>query len=367
LRSEGFTELTGDIVVTCSNPTGAQSLVTVVLTPQVTSRLMPISGGPSNASEVLLLLNEPTAFTPCATPLTGCATGANTFQRIVTGNTINFFGIPLTPVGTTTTLRITNVRINANSVSGGQVSATVLVGAAANPAPTAVVGFVQSGLSASTSSSTPTAFNQCASSTRAAVGPALLFTEAFSSSFKTRVIATSSTYSGQGSTQNSNTPGTLFSNQSESGLVVPGFSSTNNATAGLTEYGTRLKAVFNNIPTGVRLFVSTTNVFNAALPVPFPAAPGGSTYNGLVDGVATGTVPGNFAPGRTIRGSAQWVVNKTASDAVWGTGGFAPAVPSTDVPSVGNTPIVEIIPVGGSFTAVWEVINTNPNAQETFR
>src|SRR5262245_34901836 len=91
LRSEGFTELTGDILVTCSNTTGAQSLVTVVLTPQVTSRLMPISGGPSNASEVLLILNEstwnPASPALCTSPLTGCATGtANTFQGIVTGN-----------------------------------------------------------------------------------------------------------------------------------------------------------------------------------------------------------------------------------------------------------------------------------------
>jgi hypothetical protein len=135
----------------------------------------------------------------------------------------------------------------------------------------------------------------------------------------------------------------------------------------LTEYGTRLKAVFNNIPTGVRLFVSTTNVFNAALPVPFPATPGGSTYNGLIGSTATSSVPGNIASGTTIPGFAQLVVNETASDAGSGGGGFAPAVASTDVPSVGNTPIVEIIPVNGTATAVWEVINTNPNAQETFR
>src|SRR5215831_12510549 len=151
LRSEGFTELTGDIVITCSNTTGAQAPIQVMLNAQVTSRLMPVSGGPSNASEVLLLLNEPTSFTPCANPQTGCAAGtANTFQGIVTGNFINFFGIPLTPVGTTTTLQITNVRINANALAGStQANATVLVGGVQNPSPSSVIGFVQSGLSAS--------------------------------------------------------------------------------------------------------------------------------------------------------------------------------------------------------------------------
>ncbi len=51
---------------------------------------------------------------------------------------------------------------------------------------------------------------------------------------------------------------------SESGLLISGLtgtSSTGQATfAGLADFGTRLRAVFNNIPTGVNVYVSTSNV-----------------------------------------------------------------------------------------------------------
>jgi hypothetical protein len=43
-------------------------------------------------------------------------------------------------------------------------------------------------------------------------------------------------------------------------------------------------------------------------------------------------------------------------------------VPSTDTSSTGTTPIVEIpVSATGTATAVWEVVNTNPNAIDSFR
>jgi hypothetical protein len=118
--------------------------------------------------------------------------------------------------------------------------------------------------------------------------------------------------------------------------------------AGLADYGTRVKATFNNIPAGVRLWVSTINVNNAALPN-VPTASYGAAANN------TGTT--SFA---------QLVTSETVSDG--NVTGFFPGVTSTDVPSTGNTPIVEI-PVGsnGSASAVWEVVNTNPNALDSFK
>ena len=66
LRSEGFTEQTGDILLVCTGgapvPVGAQ-IPTVTITvfynvPAVTSRLVPTQSG-VNASEAILLIDEP--------------------------------------------------------------------------------------------------------------------------------------------------------------------------------------------------------------------------------------------------------------------------------------------------------------------
>src|SRR5262249_45187722 len=109
---------------------------------------------------------------------------------------------------------------------------------------------------------------------------------------------------------------------------------------GVADFGTRLKAVFNNIPAGVRIFVSTTNLVNntsnASTGAPTPAS-NTSSYALLVSNEAT--VDGN---------------------------GTVPAVvPSTTVNS-GATTIAELTVTAGSATAAWEVINTNPAALETF-
>jgi len=104
----------------------------------------------------------------------------------------------------------------------------------------------------------------------------------------------------------------------------------------LADSGTRLKAVFNNLPTGVRVFVSTSNVDKA-----------------------NGTSVAN--PGAQNTASfAQLVVSETTPDS----GNVIPAVPATT--SAGSVAIAEIPVVNNSATAVWEVANTNPSAAETF-
>src|SRR5260370_10902748 len=120
-----------------------------------------------------------------------------------------------------------------------------------------------------------------------------------------------------------NIPGGILNSESNSvyGLTAGG------KTAGLADYGTRLKATFNNIPAGLRIFVSTSNVNNAATFVPAPAVVGGSAAN-------------QNAPAGYI-GYAQLVNGETTSDGNAGTAGFFPSVSPTDnSPSTsGNVPL----------------------------
>jgi hypothetical protein len=152
-------------------------------------------------------------------------------------------------------------------------------------------------------------------------------------------------YAGQTNNPAQNVPGTIYNSESNFVLTTP-----NGSVAGLADYGTRLKATFNALPAGVRRWVSTVNVQNNALPyVPSPG-PAGSSLNNV------GTNP-----------VGQLVSSESVNDGTGATTGFFPTVSSTDVPSTGNTPIVEIPVVNGSATAVWEVVNTNPNAIEAIR
>jgi len=418
LRAEGYTEQTGDITITCNGgvatPAGGiipQVNITVFLNTQVTSRLLPVSNVSNSISEALLLIDEPGSGLPapvpnfgpaalqtvCPTPLSGCVEysanngfsggqnvatnqstlgagvsnptpGYNVFQGVVTGASVTFFGVPvLAPVtsGFNRVFRITNIRANATTLSGGSaagatpVSASILTSNSATlpiTNPTPIVGFVQGGLSTSASGSSN--LNQCNSQTKSVVS-VLTYSENFGTAFKTRVAALSTTsYAGQGtnapscssagcssSSTSQNTPGTIYNSESNFILSVP----NNTGLAGLADFGTRLKATFNAVPSGVRLFVSVNNVLNGVLPVQSPpSAPGGSAANGVTTW-------------------AQLVVSETTIDGAFSNGFLTSAVNSTDVApgNGGNVPVVEIPVVNGSASAVWEILNTSPNAQET--
>jgi len=392
LRSEGYTEQTGDIVIQCTGGTvqaiGANiPLVNIAVfynTP-VTSRLY----GSSGASEALLMIDEPgsglSGYGPmqpqtlCTTPLVGCpatvgginnlvsngyTNPANMYQGIVTGQTVTFYGVPALAPGTqgTRVFRITNVRVNAaplgGSVSGSQpVNASISISGATSlliPQSTLAVGFVYNSLSATVSGAVTT-FAQCSSQTRTYAGT-LNFAEQFGTAFKTRVVPqTNTSYAGQAAptaytdtptttvvTPNQNTPGGIY--QSESNFIFP---VGTGAVAGLADYGTRLKAIFNNIPTGVNVYVSVTNIINSGTPAAAPSPVGNnnitSSYALLISG-------------------------ETVADANAGTS-FFPAVTATDNASgqAGSLPFIVQVPItNNTGTAVWEVVNTNPNATETF-
>jgi uncharacterized repeat protein (TIGR01451 family) len=391
LRGEGFTEQVGDIAIMCTSGTvmaPGVAIPTVNLTVSyntaVTSRLLPTVGNPAtnHVSEALLLIDEPGSVLPgsppqilCTTPLTGCqayvgaiagptlgtavSSGAipapNMYQGVVNGNSVTFFGVPVLPPGANNTraYRITNVRVNAVPLVGSPdfspVRASISVSGAAplpivNPMP--YVGFVSNGLSASVTNGTN--LGQCSSQTKTSAAT-LTFLENFGTAFKTRVLAQSNTmYAGQSGNPVQNVTGEIYN--SESGLVLP--TANPGQVTGLADFGTRLKATFNNVPPGAHVFVSTSNVNNNAFAVPPPNPIGGSSGNG-------------FSSGNYV-GYAMLVNGESVSDG--STPGFFPSVFATDNgPGNGNVPIAEVSVTNGTGTAVWEVMNTNPNTIESFQ
>lgn len=416
LRGEGYTEQTGDITITCTGgstptlstipvsgpPTSVVPLVnfTIFYNTLVTSRLFSTT---TNASEALLLIDEPGATglagdgpqqiqKLCTTPLTGCVAyvsatapvppggtlptpyaiadrdgtrAPNVYQGIVNGNSVTFFGVPVLAPTTagSRVFRITNVRVNAVPLSGGSASGGTPVQAYVSTSPASAlsisnstpnVGFVSASLTA-TADSIGT-LNQCTSVTRTAIST-LSFKEGFGTAFKTRLNPTSNTaYNAQtGLVSNGTYPGTAVNAtsqstpnaivNSESNFVYPVSASD---FAGLAGYGTRLKATFNNIPNGARLFVSNTNVNNALVSLGAPLVVGG-------------TNPG-------LNSWAQLVSSDTALDSVGATAAPTSLVDPTVTTTNGTvTNISEITLANGTGTATWEVLNTNPNANETFK
>jgi len=388
LRAEGYTEQTGDIIITCVagtriTPGAPVPLVniTVFYNTTVTSRLLGSANlAGQTPSEALLLIDEPNTapvgtpigtgnnqvahgqvqpLNPCTTPFTGClqfagsddegfttvaAPAYNVYQGLTTGNSVTFYGVPVLPPSTvgSRVYRITNVRVDATK--GGAAAGTTPVqafitvsGASSLPISNSqpIVGYIQPGLTAKVTGAGN--FKQCVSVTTAtSTGTTLAFTELFGSAFKTRVAA-QTTLSGAGQSGtipiapaplNQSTPGTIYN--SESNFVYGAFNPTG-IPAGLADYGTRLKAVFNNVPSGVKVFVNSAN--KAA-----PLNPGGSGDNSSATGYAVAITGG-----------------ESSSDGT----GFIPA-------SHTATATTEVTIVNGTGTAVWEVVNTNPNAAESF-
>jgi len=404
LRAEGMTELIGDIVLTCTGGTqlAAGSTIptaniTVSLGTNVTSRILG-NNGATNSSEALLLIDEPgnvtlptpvPGFGPAAAQTLctsasfgagpgGCTAtaglsasgipfmnGPNVYQGLVSSNQVTFQGVPImAPVtsGSARIFRLTNIRANVAGLGGGglpgttQLLASVSIsGSTALPVnnPVQIAGFIQTGLSvtfrnANNSgglSSGGAGFNQCGpgSSSGNPLGAAVLqYAENFGTAFKTRVAPTAA-YTGQAGSAPAiqNIPGTIYN--SESGFITGIAGLTNGgAVAGLADYGTRLKAVFNNIPAGVRIFVSVTNLASNV------------------------TSPNTAAPaGNTNSSSYAILINGEASPDA---NGFPPALsPTTGVNgSPATTGLYELPQTNNSATAVWEVMNTNPSTNETF-
>jgi len=426
LRSEGYTELVGDVLIQCSGgityaPGSAipSTNITLYVTPNVaiTSRLSSSSTG---FSDVLLLVDDPGSTLPtgaggaygprspqilCTQVTTGgcpafagtdttggytvavSASGgttnaANVYQGVLNTqgpNTVTFYGVPVLPPVTTgvlRTFRITNVRVPtvgqaANTPISVFVStspstvlpvslATLPVGIVADPglipsvAQPDSTGATKTGGSASTA---PAAQLQCTGISATPVIN-LIFKEGFGTSFKTRVVPLSNTaYAAEGTntgTPGQNVPGGLyggFATNSESDFIYPGLllGSQSQYTAGLADFGTRLKAVFTNIPAGITLYVSGINRegWNFSTGASAVTIGGTSTQStGILVYTGSSSSTEAFSDG----------TNFGASN---GSGG------QIGIISQSYTPTLVVPNASGVGTAVWEVTNTNPAAIDT--
>jgi len=420
MRPEGYTELLGDILITCTGgalSTTGQTATQVPTTnievivnanQPITSRLW--SSGSAGISEALLLVDDPGSslitgavggYGPAApqklcagqTPTSGgCAAypgldnsggylvsvtapggnipAANVYQGFLNQagvNTVTFYGVPVLPpvtTGISRTFRITNLRYPIASLGvGTNVGISVTISTSPSTVlPINNVGNLPVGIvgPAMTASVNPLSNNlpQCVAVDKSAVA-VLKFTEGFATAFKTRSVPLSNTawaaeMANNGvSGGNQNIPGglyTIFAQNSESGLIFPQATVTRGVTytAGLADFGTRLKAVFTNIPAGITLYVSGVN------------SAGTSASNAINSGAAT-TIGGTSTAvtGVLVGGQS----NEIQIDPDAGTG----TSPSGGTFPLASTFTPTLIAQSGTYpaigaTAIWEITNSNPAA-----
>jgi len=435
LRPEGYTELAGDIVISCTGGPVLQpgasiptTNIVVYMAPAVpiTSRFLSGNG----ASEALLIIDEAGAnittgvagaYGPkatqvlcstsaqqgntntingsscnaivgtdpgtsggpyevavqpsgCSSPYTGCTNAQNVYQGKVGdfgANSVTFYNVPVLPPatsGVTRTFRITNIRV---PVPGGNLSGTLQAIISTSPnqvlpvAGTAInIGVVGPSMNASVKQNPAAGFQQCYPQSVSRTAN-IYFTEGFATSFKTRVVP-GGIYNGVpgNSTGNvawaaegtntspaiQNIPGGLyggFAANSESGFVFPplnGSISSTNYTAGLADYGTRLKAIFTNIPAGLTMYVSTTSATVSSSAVVQAAFIAGGTSVASY-AVLVGANSGEATPDAIPFSGTAIAPTVTGSD---GLGAYA-LIPNSS----------------GVATAIWEVTNSNPSAIDT--
>jgi len=435
LRPEGFTELVGDIVISC---TGGQlpAVGGVIPTTNITVYIQGGSGvvtsrwlASNGASEALLIIDEAGSGVATGAPGYGpqavqqacstsqqqalggssCgqfvgsapgkdsagnpvnyevavnatgATSANVYQGKVGdfgAASVTFYGVPVLPPGTTgvtRTYRITNVRVPGAGLTPGGGSWTASLstnGSTALPVSGTAINVAVPGNPVKAAISLASKqFSQCVgvSNKTPQISASLTFTEGFATGFKTRVVpggtanatpgngAGNTLYAAEGSNSTlfaanssiQNTPGGLyggFAQNSESGFIFPALASgtaTTASTAGLADYGTRLKAIFSNIPSGLTLYVSVVSNGTAASNT-LPPVVGGTSLIPYAVLVATNS-------GETNVDGTQVTFGPPIASTVTGSDGLGAIALSTNTST--NT-----------ATAVWEITNSNPSATDS--
>lgn len=343
VRQEGIAELVGDIVLTCTGTSTTPISVNLqlFLNTNITSRAYGGSGA-GNRTEALLLLGNDTAE-----PGAGLdpILGANVFNgRVSTlATSLIWTNIPVLtaaePVATTRTIRITNVRANANAIpSGAGLPGTIqafvsITGTQTitlvNPQFTVAgvlpgirdVGTRNSDNSDSLGTKT---YQQCTGLNSAFAGapsdnkPGLTYQLRFRENFPTAFKPIGGGQTAPGVpyfTESGLTPNISFASEIGTGVI----------NVGQASQATRLFARFANVPPGVRIFVTRQQTPNSsssitANMVGFDPTAGGS-------GVATTDIPAGIS-----------VTTATSSE------GFA---------------LVEVPLTGGTGSAVWEIATAN--------
>ncbi|QOY91035.1 InlB B-repeat-containing protein [Paludibaculum fermentans] len=300
-------------------------------------------------AEALLLVDDPAPQNQQACPgdpvscgWTGGAKGANVFQGKVLGRSaIAFQGIPLDPPGDgkSRTFRMTNLRVDASGLnlqvlSGGQVQASVTMTPSSGSSSTLLAGQTQRPMETTVLEATGQIpldprqglwIQNCSSLSQRALA-ALQFTASLGATFRTRTSAAFVDTETSAPPAAQNVPGHLYG--SESLFFAPAYPAVNRLNvAGLADSGTRLRAVFSDLPAGVTIYVSTVPV----------------TY--------TNGVP-------AVNGAGQFQARLVASE----NGAFAPMPPTT---TIGGIPAAALVVNQGTSVAAWEVLATSGLAGET--
>ncbi len=334
IRAEGLAELVGDLVLNCTGGTAGQPLtltVQIFANTNITSRILTL---PDQTEALLLVGSAP--YGP-----------SNVFAgRLITKNSVVFSSVNITQPGPgTLALRIVNVRVNATQVplaSGVtlSVTATTAQGAVPITSPLQQVAVTQTGLTMQvrktddTGADVPRLLNCTGNNTTLLTGgdypppPApggrtfnIKFAEGFSSAFRPQA--------------------------GENGMVIDTLPPPLNR-AGRADHGTRLRAVFSNIPTGVAIFVTTREVpqgTSAGVEARCTTTPGGALVPCPVSSPADGgmyRVPLSGSPGT---GEIYWEITSSNAGAAE-TVSFGVAVAYNPGPPAGTGNVL------GSFSPI---------------
>jgi len=398
VRSQGLTELVGDVILNCTGGTATaatatvpQNNVQIFLNTNVTSRLL---AGSSTLTEALLMIDEPSpaqqrVCTPGPCTIYGQPTGAgaginyattagipNVYQgSLAAANSISWLGVPIDPPGSTGTriVRITNIRANANQLG---VSSTLIptqivmfISVTGNSQvainnPQQTVAYIQSGLTfrvgagsvtGSWSAGTvPVGLQQCVSvnlslSTDNTAGyggsgstsgqtMTLSYLENFASAFKIKVATTSQ-----------NTPGQLYN--TESGFY----------NSGTWNVGTVCAAAGNaTCYTGSGSTTANLGTGTAAAGI----ADSGTKLIARFNNVPAGVVIYVSTTQTTITGGPGTTAQLISSDI----NGASGSVPNSNISATSSaTGLAPVTLSNGSGSAVWEVTGANPLAVDELR
>ena len=353
IRKEGITEQVGDLLMNCPGFPGDNTQFNF----QTNSNVAVFPG-----SNPLLMVNDPQPGKQILCQnLSGCpaSVGANIYKGQVTSSTqVTWFGVPVLATSANTTLRITDVRVNAAQLGVPTSVAFVIDGqnaATFSPLtiPTApqTVAFIQPGL---VIGSTNTVLQQCNNLNVGGGGSGGNFfsgsgvgiattnvnvREGFAQSFKRRDVAIWTGGLTVPLPQPQNIPGYAYN--TESGFYDPTLF-TAAPTTGLADFGTRIRITFNNIGAGVNLFVPVVVPLTGGIPPPPPSP---------------------VAPG--INFGALVLINTDANGV--SAPGFMPIAPTVTFSdqSKGFQAGAEIQVNNGTATAVYEVVNSDAGAIES--
>lgn len=355
VRLQGIAELAGDIVLsgTGGTPTAAGQAVprfniTVAVNTTITSPPL------NQFADVVLLIDDPVTLNTAAlgtTPPVNGAGGAgldyrngnapNLFLGVrVSNNSVVFQNVPIDPpaAGATRTLRVKNLRVNANALGPGTVAPSMVQafvsvsGPATVPVtnPTVTLGFVSSAANRAVrrSDGAPGIFTfqqaqgvnvalaRSITSTAGVRNVDLEFAEGFTSAFKVRKQGSVAPYGPRVMEEAG------FDNQGSGALPLRPGSPALPVAMGGAQSGTRFLAVFRGVPTGVRLFVTTRDIPDAVAATPVRAQ--------------------LIAPDLSGGGSGQ------------------PVPPVTQAQGI---PIAELAVAGGAAVALWEWVFNVPVAE----